>query len=148
METSWVLSLWICQKHLTLLVTRAFLISCRFMELTIRSFIGILIICFLERNQSNSEVFCHMPNPYFREFHREVYWDCYCLLSILMMRIRSSVNLSHHLCGYAPIFVQPEGGEPGHMWGIWLFRRFFGQSPHRGAPKLGQIRSNIPTLGK
>ena len=30
----------------------------------------------------------------------EVYWDCYCLLSILMLRIRSSVNLSHHLCGY------------------------------------------------
>ena len=36
------------------------------------------------------------------------------------------------------------GEDPGHMWGIWLFRRIFGQNPHCGAPKLGQIRSNIP----
>ena len=47
---------------------------------------------------------------------------------------------------YASINVKPEGGDPGHMWGIWLFRRIFGQNPHRGAPKLGQIRSNIPTF--
>ena len=88
METSWVLFLSIYQKHLTLLVTRAFLTSCRLMELTIRSFIGLLIICFLERNQSNSKVLCQMPIPYFLEFHREVYWVRYCLLSILMMCIR------------------------------------------------------------
>ena len=60
-----VLFLSIYQKYLTLLVTRAFLISCRLMELTIRSFIGLLIICFLERNQSNSKVLCQMPIPYF-----------------------------------------------------------------------------------
>ena len=42
----WVLFLSIYQKHFTLLVTRAFLISCRLMELTIRSFIGLLIIVF------------------------------------------------------------------------------------------------------
>ena len=30
------------------------------------------------------------------------------------------------------------------MWGIWLFRRIFCPNPHCGAPKLGQIRSNIP----
>ena len=47
---SWVLFLSIYQKHLTLLVTRAFLISCRLMGLTIRSFIVLQIICFLERN--------------------------------------------------------------------------------------------------
>ena len=42
--------------------------------------------------------------------------------------------------------LSPRGGrgDPGHMWGIWLFRRIFGQNPHCGAPKLGQIRSNIP----
>ena len=84
----WVLFLSIYQKHLTLLVIRAFLTSCRLMELTIRSFIGLLIICFLERNQSNSKVLCQMPIPYFLEFHREVYWVRYCLLSILMMCIR------------------------------------------------------------
>ena len=88
METSWVLFLSIYQKHLTLLVTRAFLISCRLMELSIRSLIGLLIICFLERNQSNSKVLCQMPIPYFLEFHKEVYWVRYCLLSILMMCIR------------------------------------------------------------
>ena len=43
----------IYQKHLTLLLTRAFLSSCRLMELTIRSFVGLPIICFLELNQSN-----------------------------------------------------------------------------------------------
>ena len=33
---------------------------------------------------------------------------------------------------YACINVKPEGaGHPGHMWGIWLFRRIFGQNPHR-----------------
>ena len=83
-----VLFLSIYQKYLTLLVTRAFLTSCRLMELTIRSFIGLLIICFLERNQSNSKVLCQMPIPYFLEFHKEVYWVRYCLLSILMMCIR------------------------------------------------------------
>ena len=31
--------------------TRTFLISCRLMELTIRNFFGLLIICFVERNQ-------------------------------------------------------------------------------------------------
>ena len=41
------------------------------------------------------------------------------------------------------INVKPEGVDPGHMWGIWLFRRIFGQNPHCQAPKLGQIRSNI-----
>ena len=86
-EKSWVLFLSIYQKHLTLLVTRTFLISCRLMELSIRSLIGLLIICFLERNQSNSKVLCQMPIPYFLEFHREVYWDRYCLLSVLMMCI-------------------------------------------------------------
>ena len=85
METSWVLFLSIYQKCLTLLVTRAFWISCRLVELTIRSFIGLLIICFLECNQSNSKVFCQMPIPYFLDFHREVYWDHCCSLSILMM---------------------------------------------------------------
>ena len=39
----------------------------------------------------------------------------------------------------ACINVKPEGGDPGHMWGIRLFKRFFGQNPHRGAPKFGQI---------
>ena len=83
----------IYQKHLTLLVTRAFLISCRLMELTIRSFIGLLIICFLERNQSNSKVFCQTPIPYFLEFHREVYWDRYCLLPILgPIHLKTIVN--------------------------------------------------------
>ena len=86
-EKSWVLFLSIYQKHLTLLVTRTFLISCRLMELSIRSLIGLLIICFLEHNQSNSKVLCQMPIPYFLEFHREVYWDRYCLLSVLMMCI-------------------------------------------------------------
>ena len=43
---------------------------------------------FLERNQSNSKVLCQMPIPYFLEFHKEVYWVRYCLLSILMMCIR------------------------------------------------------------
>ena len=65
-----------------------YIISCRLMELTIRSFIGLLIICFLERNQSNSKVLYQMPFPYFLEFHRKVYWVRYCLLSILMMCIR------------------------------------------------------------
>ena len=52
METSWVLFLSIYQKHLALLVTRAFLISCHRMELSMRSLIGLLIICFLEFTQS------------------------------------------------------------------------------------------------
>ena len=43
---SWVLFLSIYQKHLTLLVTRAFLISCRLMELTIRSFLVLQIFLF------------------------------------------------------------------------------------------------------
>ena len=47
---------------------------------------------------------------------------------------------------YACINVKPEWGDPGHMWGIWLFTRIFGQNPYRGAQKFGQIRSNIPTL--
>ena len=42
---------------------------------------SLLIICFLKRNQSNSKVLCQMPIPYFLEFHREVYWVRYCLLS-------------------------------------------------------------------
>ena len=46
----------------------------------------------------------------------------------------------------ASIIVKPEGGDPRHMWGIWLFRRIFGQDPHRGATECGQIRSNIPHL--
>ena len=129
METSLVLFLSICQKHLTLLVTRAFLISCRFIELTIRSFIGILIICFLERNQSNSELFCQMPYLYFLGFHREVYWERYCLLSILMMCIRSSVNLSHHLCGYDTVIftaardlesIQSHLSEDCHNLSFWF----------------------------
>ena len=65
METSWVLFLSNYQRHLTLLVIRAFLTSCRLKELTIRSFTGLLIICFLERNQSNSKVLCQMPIPLF-----------------------------------------------------------------------------------
>ena len=36
------------------------------------------------------------------------------------------------------------GGNPGQMWSISLFRRIFGQNSHYGAPKFGQIRSNIP----
>ena len=50
------------------------------------------------------------------------------------------------LSSCASINVKPEGGgggEPGHMWGILLFRRIFSQNPHRRAPKFGQIRSNI-----
>ena len=36
----------------------------------------------------HSKVLYQMPIPYFLEFHREVYWVRYCLLSILMMCIR------------------------------------------------------------
>ena len=32
--------------------------------------------------------------------------------------------------------LSPRRGVPGHMWGISLFRRIFGQNPHCGAPKL------------
>ena len=28
------------------------------------------------------------------------------------------------------------GGDPGHMWGIWLFKRILGQTSHRVARKL------------
>ena len=41
-----------------------------------------------------------------------------------------SVKLFINAC----INVRPEGGDPGQMWGIWLFRRSFGQNPHYGAP--------------
>ena len=51
-----------------------------------------------------------------------------------------SIKLFINAC----INVRPEGGDPGQMWGIWLFRRSFGQNPHYGAPEFGQIRSNIP----
>ena len=56
---------------------------------------------------------------------------------------KSFDELRTYMCASTCITVKPEGGEPGHMWGIWLFRRIFGQNPHCGAPKLGQIRSNI-----
>ena len=55
-----------------------------------------------------------------------------------------SFRFVYQFCDYASINVKPEGGDPGHMWGIWLFRKFYGQNPHYGAPKLGKIRSNIP----
>ena len=38
------------------------------------------------------------------------------------------------------------GGTPGICGAFDFSEEFFGQNPHRGAPKLGQIRSNIPTF--
>ena len=53
---------------------------------------------------------------------------------------------------YASIDVKSEvggGGGPRAYVGHLTFRKNFGQNHHRGAPKFGQIRSNIlhlPTL--
>ena len=38
------------------------------------------------------------------------------------------------------------GGDPGHMWGIWVSEEFLVKIPTVGHQKFGQIRSNIPTL--
>ena len=62
--------------------------------------------------------------------------------------ISTGLGRSKNGHNYASINVKPEEGDPGHMWGIGLFRRIFGQNPHHGAAKFGEIRSNIPTLGK
>ena len=58
----------------------------------------------------------------------------------------NKVRLCYLTQNNASINVKSEGGDPGHMWGIWLFRTIFGQNPQRGAPKFGQIWSNIPHL--
>ena len=76
---------------------------------------------------------------------------CYTFLCLCYKNAALCFSLSD-LCDlfqvyYARINVKPEGGgggDPGQMWGIWLFRRIFGQNPHYGTPKFGQIRLNIP----
>ena len=49
----------------------------------------------------------------------------------------------------ASINIKPDrggGGGPRAYVGHLTFQKNFGQNPHRGAPKLGQIRSNTPTF--
>ena len=70
-------------------------------------------------------------------------------LALLASVVALDILLGKFFCCFVHLsMLSPRGGDPGHMWGIGLFRRIFGQNPHHGAPKFGKIRSNIPTLGK
>ena len=57
-----------------------------------------------------------------------------------LVAFRRTDNLSDI---YACINVKPEGGPQADV-GRLTFQKNFGQNPHYGAPKFGQIRSNIP----
>ena len=86
-----------------------------------------------------------LKNTLFSSNVVETKWKCITKEQPYLLKEPSNEMNNSMYKGNTSIKVKLKGGggDSRHMWGIWLFRRIFGRTPHCGAPKFRQIWSSI-----